>query len=200
MRVFIAALSLLALALCGCGPTHYWYGNQQALRASLASPLGGGVEERTFVDPSVKKRDFGKVYIAPPEVKLTRKEGLPADLAQKIASALSAGAAVAVNASERFGGIVSEEGAASEILSAEAQAHVAVSQTGQTVMADPVYGDSRSRIIVIYTLKDAKTGAVLVKSYGAESSYWEYTQRVTEDMARLAVNSGETLMYVLKEM
>lgn len=200
MRALAFVCGFVFLLISGCGPTHYWYGNTMALRAEVSSPVAGGIEERTFVEPTVKGKSLGSVYIAPANVKLTRKEGLPADLATKIAGAFQTGAAVAVNASKRFKGLAVEEKDADEILQIDAQAHVAVSISGGTVMPDPVFGDTRSRITVVYTLKDSKTGAVLVKHCTVESSYWEYTQRVTDDMVRLAMNSGENLMYIFSEM
>ncbi|TAL18203.1 hypothetical protein EPN96_02640 [bacterium] len=193
-----AVLALIGVALWGCSADHLWYGNDRALSATPDNPVPGGPEERTYVAPEAKGVSFGKVYIGPVTVRSTRQEGLPEDFTARVASSAAMGAALAVKNSERFKGVAADETEADQLLSIEALAHVSV--VGQKFLSDPVLKDPRSKIFMVYTLREARGGKVLVKYSSVENSDWDYTQRVVDDLQKLARDAAQGLMFVFTEL
>lgn len=193
-----AVLAFIGVALWGCAAEHLWYGNDRALSATPETPVPGGVEERTYVAPEAKEMRFGKVFIGPVTVRSTRKDGLPEDFTARISSSAAMGAALAIKNSERFGGIAADEKDADQLLSIEALAHVSVA--GEKFLPDPVLKDPRSKIFIVYTLKEARGEKILVKYSSVENSDWDYTQRVVADMEKLARDAAQGLMFVFTEL
>jgi hypothetical protein len=192
-----AILGLLGLVLAGCSADHLWYGNERALSATPEAPVPGGVEDRTFVAPEAKEMNFGKVFIGPVTVRSTKKEGLPEDFIARLENSAASGASLALKNSERFKGIVNEEKDADQLLSIDALAHVSI--VNQKFTPDPVLKDPRSKIFIVYTLRD-RGGKVLVKYSTVENSDWDYTQRAVADIEKLARDAAQGLMFVLTEL
>ena len=105
----------------------------------------------------------------------------------------------ALESSERFGVVMPDAGGlnAETVLTTEIFVHVATA--GGSAVADPVYGELASRIILIYTLTHSTSNRTIFKYTTEVESDWEYAPRVREDMFFDVAKAAEEMGFLLQQ-
>jgi len=160
------------------------YDHVRALASKLHRPVEGTAEERTYRNSAYRGREFSGVWMEEPRLEAPPLEDREyQEFLEQLRDDLVATASEAFSGQARFGRVSGPEGEAAgagAVCRTEALVHV--TPTGYPVGRDPVFRDPRPKILVVYTLEDAKTGATIFKFTGQGVSHWEYGPWAMEDL------------------
>jgi len=193
-----AALLLAALALgCSTGSgENGWYKNRAALASTVLKPVTGPPDERTYVAPEIRGGELGRVYIEAPRIAGTASGPEMERFLERLAKRLAGAVAQVIAESDRGKVVASLDPRPDSIATIDGLAHVATLDS--RVARDPVLNDPRSKVFLVFTITDAKSGKVLVRHTTSALSDWEYAPMAMDDLEFEGAKATENLLYVLK--
>jgi hypothetical protein len=196
----------LLLALSACAghqqELEQTYANLRARESSLTRPVGGDRILRTYRNPRYAGARFDAVVVEAPEV----VEAAYADrsyrtFTENLRGALLDGTARALAGSQRFREVLSPDAPRSlpstALCRTEALPHVTPS--ANAVARDPVFGEVQPRVTVVYTVRDAASGEVVLKYTEWAVSQWEYGPWAMDELVAEVVGISNHFGEVLKK-
>jgi hypothetical protein len=167
----------------------------------LHRPAAGTAEERAYRNGVYRGRKFAGVWVQEPRVEAAAIDDREyREFLGQFRDDLVATTAQALAGEARFGPVTGPEVAdpgAEVVCRTEALVHV--TPTGYPVGRDPVFRDPRPKVLVVYTLADAKTGATIFKFTGQGISHWEYGPWAMEDLRMKLLEIAQEFQSVLGE-
>lgn len=190
-RVGVALLVSAALAACaGSRPAQDPYAARRALESTPERPAASGPEDRTYRSSAEGSPSLGTAGVLPPEIRgLDLGSPELSAFAERLGRTLAEAARQALVPTKRFARVELERdlvgGPPAQVrLRTQVLAHVATA--GGTVTRDPAFGDPRSKLIAVFSLEDARTGAVLLRYTTWAVAHWEYGPWAMDELVGLA--------------
>lgn len=193
---WFVALGLAALVGCGAGEVRKTYDNRRALESRVERPASGSPADRTYRNPGFRETRFGGVRVEEPRL----RGELPGDPAYEaflagLRETLWVGTAQALRDAGRYGPVERGPAAGDLVCRIEALPHVAA--LGQPVRPDPVFGDTRPKLIAVFTVARVQTGEVVLKYTAWAVSQWDYGPWAMEDLQTAALRLAGEFQEVL---
>lgn len=210
MRWSVALVALIAclVVASGCrkGIDRDRYDNRRALGSTVRQPVSGSEDDRTYRNSRYAEGSLGWIRLRTAEIDAPPEDD-PAyeDFLRSLSAEIDSAAAAALRESERFSAVLSADGAPPPagpgavgfVCSVEVLVHVPVDM--QTVRVDPVFRDSRPKLIVVYTVQRDTDGEVAFKYTSVVLSHWEYGPWAMEDLRVKAVESAAAFRDAIRE-
>ncbi len=197
---------LVAAAACRKGTDRDRFDNRRALASTVRQPVSGSEDDRTYRNSRYAEGSLGWIRLEAAEIDAPPEDD-PAyrDFLRSLSAEIDSAAASALVESERFspvvdaggGAVLAGKGLPGFVCSVEALAHVPVDM--QTVRVDPVFRDSRPKLIVVYTVRRESDGEVAFKYTSVVLSHWEYGPWAMEDLRLKAVESAAAFRDAIRE-
>ncbi len=186
----------LALALAACHQKRKYaevpYDNPKGLASTLDKPATGGSEDRAYRNSRYRDQELlAPVTVLEPEVReQTLDDPEYQSFLQGLRSTLVDVTAGALAESRRFAGVqVAGQGTPRPtrdlVCTVEALPHVNL--LGHPVQRDPVFRDTRPKIVLLFTVADAASGDVVYRYTAWRTSEWEYGSWAMEDLRTLTL-------------
>jgi hypothetical protein len=199
----IALLCLVGFAVCGCASLaeeRGWIDNPVALASSLRQPVKGGNDSRAYLNGEYLEGTFASVKVLTPSLLLSpQREGERKFLSRMI-TGLNEGAMNALRLTEKFTLVVGDTPGVAAATQLNVQAWVHLANDDMNVVEDPLFGESVSRLVVVYTLTDMANGKVVAKYTANLPSKWDHPQRVRDDMLEKTIEAADELGFMLIQL
>lgn len=207
------SLGAMLLAVCcmtaqGCreATERDRYDNRRALASTMHRPVSGSEDERTYRNSRYAEGVLGAVAVQRAEIEAAPEDD-PGyrDFLHALSLDLESAAAAALRESMRFSPVHEAplEGASQTsqdmafVCRIETLVHV--STDVHVVRVDPVFRDSRPKLIVVYTVQRREDGEVAFKYTSVVLSQWEYGPWAMEDLRLKAVESALAFRDAIRE-
>jgi hypothetical protein len=199
----IVSICLIGLAVYGCASLpeeRGWIDNQRALASTLRRPTKGDNDVRAYLNKDYLEANFASVKVLTPSILLSPQREGERKFLSRMVTGLGDAAINALWLTEKFTLVLADTPgvASSTELSIEAWVHLA--NDDMRLVADPLFQEKVSRLVVIYTLTETASGKTIAKYTANLSSKWDHPERVKEDMLEKTTEAADELGFMLYQL